>query len=278
MNQILYCNTCNRTFKTAKTLKNHMNSDRHIKKHSDNSRVQYACKCGKKYKHRQGLHVHKKTCKFEEETNRSDETIDIKIEQLKQTIDTEHTFHEKEREDLRKQIDTLFEKFADIQLSSNIDHQTNIKHQSNSIDTLNNVTININAFGSENLDYIGDNQMIKCIERVYGSVPSLIEKIHFNPKHPENHNVKITNKKYPYASVMTKNKKWKTMDKNRVIEALMDKGYIMLDTSYEDNKDKISPFLQERFESFQKKFTNQDSLTMKDMKKSIEISMLNAKS
>ena len=79
-----------------------------------------------------------------------------------------------------------------------------------------NITININAFGNENLEYIDDKAITECISRVYKSIPSLLEKIHFDPEHPENHNIKITNKKLPYASVMGNNKKWKTKKNNNI--------------------------------------------------------------
>ena len=58
----------------------------------------------------------------------------------------------------------------------------------------------INAFGKENVEYLDDKTIAACIERVYKSIPAILEKIHFDPKHPENHNIKITNKKLPYAS------------------------------------------------------------------------------
>ena len=80
-----------------------------------------------------------------------------------------------------------------------------------------------------NLD---DKAILACIGRVYKSIPSLLEKIHFDPKHPENHNIRITNKKLPYASVMGNNQKWKTVDRKDAIETMVLNGYNMLDGKY----------------------------------------------
>ena len=104
----------------------------------------------------------------------------------------------------------------------------------------------------------------------------MIEKIHFDPNHPENHNIKITNRKLPYASVMTENNKWKTIDKNDAIDKMVVQGYDLLDTKYEDNKKHIQPYIQDRFKEFQSKYNNQDKKTMKNIKKEVELSILNA--
>ena len=153
-------------------------------------------------------------------------------------------------------------------------YKTLIENQSNN-QNIENMTININAFGNENLDYLTDQIIVKCVGRIYNSIPVLIEKIHFDPEHPENHNIKITNRKLPYASVMTKSKKWKTVDKHDAIETMMDKSFNMLEMSYEGNKDEMSEHKQRRFEEFQKKFANQDKETVKNTKKKVEISILN---
>ena len=72
----------------------------------------------------------------------------------------------------------------------------------------------------------------KLLEKPYGGIQNLIKNIHFHPNHPENHNVKITNKKLPYALVWN-DKIWETRNKKEVIEDLVDKGYMIMDTTNE---------------------------------------------
>lgn len=236
--------------------------------------------CGKAYYHRQSLHVHKRLCK--QVITASPSVTEI-IEELKNTVmeerkinQTERELHQLEREqylkvhnELRSQITLLLEKHAGTTNNNN-----NTTNNNSKIGTQN-ITININAFGSENTDYIDDKAIMACIGRVYKSIPSLLEKIHFDPKHPENHNIKITNKKLPYASVMGNNKKWKTVDRKDAIESMVMNGYNMLDEKYTENKEKISTSKQQNFEGFQSKFETEDKDLMKQLKTDVDMMILN---
>jgi len=245
--------------------------------------IEHQCICSKKYLHRQSLNRHQQNCKvyldkLNDIQKNNVEKKDDEKDLMKQKIE----ILEEERQELRGQIAMLLEKFADQQPKpatstvnqDNSHYKTLIENQSNN-QNIENMTININAFGNENLDYLTDQIIVKCVGRIYNSIPVLIEKIHFDPEHPENHNIKITNRKLPYASVMTKSKKWKTVDKHDAIETMMDKSFNMLEMSYEGNKDEMSEHKQRRFEEFQKKFTNQDKETVKNTKKKVEIAILN---
>lgn len=280
---VIQCDTCKIVFKTRAILRRHYQSKRHLKLAGTHTHVHvdavYSCTCGKVYACRQSLHVHRKKCNVYC-CNRRDDIIhetDEEKQRMKQKIeDLEHAhkLHEEERQELRNQISLLLEKFSEQPHGGSTIHNTQIEHQTNQ-QTIENMTININAFGNENLDYITDKVIVKCIGRIYNSIPVLIEKIHFDPKHPENHNIKITNRKLPYASVMTEDNKWKTMDKQHAIESMMDKSYGMLEMSYEGNKDELRPQVQKNFETFQDNYNNQDRKTMKNLKKNVEIAILN---
>jgi hypothetical protein len=185
---------------------------------------------------------------------------EILLETMQQKLD----LYEKEREEMKAQIAMLLDKHANPSVqTTNIDNQTN------------NITININAFGKENTDYLDDKAILACIGRVYKSIPSLLEKIHFDPKHPENHNIKITNKKLPYASVMGNNQKWKTVDRKDAIESMVLNGYNLLDEKYSENKEKIPTAKQQNFEGFQSKFESDDKEMMKQIKTEVDMMVLN---
>ena len=207
------------------------------------------------------------------------------IEELKNTVLEERKMHQTERElhqqeldkyqkeqaqivnELRSQISILLEKHAGNTNCNNNTNTTNIENQ--------HINININAFGNENTDYIDDKAILACISKVYKSIPSLLEKIHFDPKHPENHNIKITNKKLPYASVMGNNQKWKTVDRKDAIETMVLNGYNMLDEKYAENKEKIPASKQQNFEGFQSKFESEDKEFMKQIKTEVDMMVLN---
>jgi len=182
--------------------------------------------------------------------------------------------YEKEREEMKAQISLLLDKQAGIHNSNNTNNTNNTN-----IDTQNNtINIHINAFGNENTDYLDDKAILQCIDRVYKSIPAIIEKLHFNPQHPENHNIKITNKKLPYASVMGNNQRWKTVDRKDAIDKMVTNGYYMLDEKYETNKDKFDPRKQKNFETFKNNFETEEKNTMKMVKGDVEMLVINGPS
>ena len=74
---------------------------------------------------------------------------------------------------------------------------------------INNVTLNINSFGKENIEYITNNAMkevYKLIKRRGRGIINFIKDIHVNPEHPENHNIKIENVKRGLLRIFEKDK------------------------------------------------------------------------
>ena len=266
----MHCVTCNLTFKTKANYTKHLKTKRHLKRASNESTI-FTCVCGKSYSYHQSLYVHRKTCEQYQSSKNNTTIIDAMQQRLdKYEKDTQEMKdqYEKERDELRAQISLLLDKQAgNTTMNSN---NTNIETQNN-----NNITININAFGNENTEYIDDKAILQCIDRVYKSIPALLQKIHFDPQHPENHNIKITNKKLPYASVMGNNQKWKTMDRKDAIDKMVINGYYMLDEKYETNKDKFDSRKQKNFEGFKDKFETEEKNTMKMVKGDVEMLVIN---
>jgi hypothetical protein len=276
METTYYCNDCKTSYARKYLLSQHLKSIKH-KKRTENTTTLLTCECGKSYSHKNSLEYHKKTCKFEPNicthipvpvtvttTPPPSNATEILLETMQQKME----MYEKEREEMKAQIAMLLEKHA-----GNTTNTTN--NQIDNSTNNNNITININAFGNENTDYIDDKAILACIGRVYKSIPSLLEKIHFDPKHPENHNIKITNKKLPYASVMGNNKKWKTVDRKDAIDTMVNNSYNMLDDKFKENKDKIPASKQEHFRGFQSKFDAEDKELMKEIKFEVDMMVLN---
>jgi hypothetical protein len=277
---MIRCNTCDVEFASNKGLYQHIKGKRHINKINGTTPVlKYACGCGKTYSYRQSLHLHQMSC-----NSTAAPSVTEIIEELKNTVLEERKIHQLEREqyqkehnELKAQISILLDKYAQTSTShNNTTTSTTNSNNNTSIDTQqNNITININAFGNENIDYIDDKSIVACINSVYKSIPSLLERIHFDPEHPENHNIKITNKKLPYASVMGNNKKWKTVDRKDAIDTMVSNGYNLLDEKYTENKDKFAPSKQERIEGFLSKCEIEDKEVMKQIKSEVDMMVLN---
>lgn len=267
-----HCTTCDKSFKSNKCLQQHVKCKRH-RDRSDrrNTLPCFSCDtCGKKYVHRQSLYTHKNTCTPPPQN----EAPSIQeIQHQKQIDEMKHAF-EKERQEMKKEFEETMTKKINNILEKHAGTTNNTTNTNNNIETQN-ITININAFGNENTDYIDDKAILACIDRIYKSIPSLLEKIHFDPKHPENHNIRITNKKLPYASVMGNNQKWKTVDRKDAIETMVTNSYNMLDEKYTENKDKIPESKQQHFRGFQSKFESEDKDLLKQIKTEVDMMVLN---
>ena len=254
---MISCELCKKTFSRLQSLERHKKTKMHLSQNIAGVK-KYMCGCGKYYLHQHSVRNHKVKCTFIAEPESSTGTnVNQLITEMKEAF-------EKERQEMKVAFEESMNKLLEK-------HAGNTQH----IDTQNCITFNINAFGSENMDYIDDKAILACIGRVYKSIPSLLEKIYFDPAHPENHNSKITNKKLPYASVMGVNQKWKTVDRKDAIETMVINGYNLLDEKYTENKDKIAPSKQQNFEGFQSKFESEDKDMMRQLKSEVDMMVLN---
>ena len=265
MSKIL-CNTCNLEFKTNAYYKRHLTTIRHIERTNNKKITTFSCDCGRSYLHSQSLWVHRKKCEQHQQNKALKKKMISPLVQQSQT-EKDIILLKKENEEMKAQIAMLLDKHAGSTTNCNNSTNTSIETQ--------NITININAFGNENTDYLDDKAILACIGRVYKSIPALLEKIHFDPKHPENHNIKITNKKLPYASVMGNNQKWKMVDRKDAIDTMVNNSYNMLDDKYKENKNKIPASTQDHFRGFQSKFDREDKELMKEIKAEIDMMVLN---
>ena len=168
------------------------------------------CKyCDKEYTHRQSKYTHEKTCKMK----------DTKEEVLEKVADKDKVIN-----DLKKQIEILLTKVGNTTTNYNY--------------------IVINAFGKENIDYLTTGGVNKLIQ--YGpfrSIPRLLKNIHFNPKHKENHNVKIPNRKEKYAEIYN-GEKWELRDKRETIDDLTGKAYGLLEDHFDGENKHMDTFIK----------------------------------
>ena len=116
--------------------------------------------------------------------------------------------------------------------NGNITNNTNNTNNTNSYNNIvNNNTININNYGDENLKHLRNKDFAKLLDSIYNAVPKLIEKIHFDPNHPENQNIKYTNQRSPYLKVI-KDNKWQLVSKKEELLDLIDNKCFMLKEKY----------------------------------------------
>lgn len=108
------------------------------------------------------------------------------------------------------------------------------------INNVNNIQLNItlNPHGNENWDYL-QNDIINLMKGVNTCIPFLVQKLHFDKDHPENHNVKLPNKRFPDMQFYD-GSIWRTLHKNDVIENMITNIVDTLEDRYGDDFRKSS--------------------------------------
>jgi hypothetical protein len=267
---ILTCEKCNFVAKTPRDYNRHILTNKHQNRINNNAK--HKCLCGKTYVSTQCLYRHRRKCNAILNNETLENTNYCNEVQILLKENQEMKERLKEMDELRKQVEMLIgntgKNIASNNNSTINGNQNNIQHQQN-------VNITVNSFGSENIEHLTDQIICKLIKTCpFTCVPQLIEKIHFDPEHPENHNIKITNKKLNYAEIV-KDNKWVTANKKKVIDDVIQKSYDILDEKYNDNKEDISDKRQERFDNFQDKFENEDESLRKNIKNDVDLLLIN---
>ena len=208
--------------------------------------------CSRTYSKMCHLRRHEKTCKKKHEMLSENEEI----------------------YEMKKQIEEL-QNFK-IQTQNNTTNNTTNNNCNNNI--TNNNTININNYGNENLKHLRGRDFAKLLDGIYSAVPKLIEKIHFDPKHPENQNIKYTNQKSPYLKIM-KDDKWQFVNKKHELLELIDNKCFMLKEKYyailEKKKYNITEVHRDKIELFINKYHEEDKKMMLDLIERTELMLLN---
>ena len=182
----------------------------------------YACSyCNYQFNHSQSMYRHYKTCKRKPQPTKDDK--DVLIEKLQ----------------------------AELQIYKSQGNNTIINNNNG---TIINITINKNNFGSEDTSYIDDDFIKFCIENPSRGLPQLIENIHYNPEHPENHNIRCRSLKNNMFEKLI-DSEWTLCDASNTLDELIKKGYRIMNTYYmkniHDNDDILDDEIQQaRYQIF----------------------------
>lgn len=115
------------------------------------------------------------------------------------------------------------------------------------ITVINNTNITLNAFEYERFDYIKSNKMFLTRCLMYKNMTGLLEKMYCDELHPENHNLKIPNKKQPYIQYFD-GESWKYDQKDHVLRKMITTGQNLLDDHFIYNEDEIKKFVGKLFD------------------------------
>lgn len=203
--------------------------------------------CTKEYNRKCHLSRHLKTCKVGKKMQLMENKISDLTEKIKELSDTTPV------------------------ITHNTTHNTTHHTHHTTHNTLN---VTINNYGYENMNSITSAFLNHLITIPYGSVPNLVGTLHFGTNNPENRNIKIENKKLPYASIY-KDGKWQLTNKKECLEDIVDRSYMIIDLHYSEGLTQLEPKQKERYEKFQNLYDNDDPLLKKRLVKDTELVILN---
>ena len=174
-----------------------------------NKQCSYCCK---EFSRIDNLNRHLKKCKMKNNVLSENKELRETVEKL--LI---------ECSEMKNLLKNTTEKSITSHSVSNNNNNTNSNNTNN-----NNNTIIINNYGEENTKYITKQFIVNLLKnKPFKAIPEMIKHTHFNKEHPENQNIKITNKKEPYVKIM-KDNKWEFQDRKNTITDLIDKQHIKI--------------------------------------------------
>ena len=185
-------------------------------------------------------------------------------------------------EEKNKEIELLKSQLIETNKTSlttnnNTNNNTNNHINNNSHNTTNN-TIIINNYGEENIEHLGKKYLLNLFGRTHRAIPLLVEKIHFDPEHPENQNIKLPNKKLPYIKIR-KNDKWQFVDRKSEIINLIDAMCFILSENYQNMELKGKNNLNQNqinvIEKYLDKYRNDDKELMKELETIVDLTLIN---
>lgn len=164
---------------------------------------------------------------------------------------------------------------SNINNSVNTDNriQNNINNIDNIDNSTQNIEIHLNYFGNETNDdeILTHDFLLNILKNPETCFRKIINQLHMNKEHPENGNMRITNKKLRYAEYYTKDG-WMVEDKTTLCFNLVNKGNIKIDKFVEQNRKDIPEDIIREFNRYsgEPRFN-----AYEDDAKKIEIDLLN---
>lgn len=151
-------------------------------------------------------------------------------------------------------VNPVFNNYTNSTINSNISNTNsdNSDHSSHN----NTQNIQINDYGKENLSYLQYSDIIEA--GPWQTVPRLFEKIHFNPDHKENYNIKIKpTEKSKFIDILFQGKWVKRLKYDELSEKEEKLRYFIIDFAKE-NHTEIPNHILKRISEYEEKMEHMD--------------------
>ena len=137
---------------------------------------------------------------------------------------------------LREDVSAIFVELMELRkFKSTINIVGDNNNNNTTNNNTNNITITVNAFDNTNTSFLTDKDYKQCIDKISNSIPEMIKKVHFNPEHPENHNIYISNIRDKMAHCYNGNR-WYVCKQEELINNLINKYETIITDWLKNNK------------------------------------------
>ena len=194
------------------------------------------CKyCNRKFKHTSSRYKHennrcKKRKKSVDLDKKTQILLDAKVKELeeqkkKEIEELKKSFMDKLDIVLRKKDEETMQLITTSRGGNQLMTNCNVDARNQNF----NLVLNLNSYKNTDHSHLRDQDYLECIRKGNMGIPYLIEKIHFNPEKPENHNIFVNNIKSDYIKLFDDGK-WKTaMQYETVNMMVQDKANLVED-------------------------------------------------
>lgn len=236
------CSRCGEAFKRKDTLITHLKRKNECKPIVSNvtrasiidelTKKQYNDKtydcefCKKKFNQPSSKSRHKDICKKNPVNMKTEDTIqeNVEVEDTDAGPSTSYVMIDKhDYENMKRQVAQLAEEVRSL--------KGNSASVSNNFGSIQNININLNSFGQENVSHLTDDFLSHCLMNPTKGLPSLIETIHYNKDVPENHNIRCKSLKQNIFEKYV-DSEWRSCDASNTLDELIRRGYKILNTHY----------------------------------------------
>lgn len=224
--ELIICQYCEKTFKHKSSLSKH---------------VKYSCKKNNDEDLRELVRL------LNEQNRLLNEDNQKKHDHIEELIQNNTKFM-KQTEMLQKQIDRLTRK---LQVQA-IGTQNNLNNSNGII----NYNVKLLNFRETDYSHLTNIDYAKCVSDCNHCVKTLIEKVHFNKKKPENMNVYIASMKDKYIMVY-KDNEWTLQNRKTIIDRMYDDNECEIDSWYNEHKEEF-PEVVAKYKRYQKNKEEQD--------------------
>jgi hypothetical protein len=227
------CDKCNRTFRLKFYLKRHMKRITPCNKQLMKDGLLQCLKCNKEFKSYSSLNYHNNN-------------------NVCTSVSSNNT--------VNNTINNIEKQHVNIKNQTNIDKQLNMDN------------VKVVKFGNEDISYISDDIYQTILGKGYKSVEEFVDHTHFNPDHPENHNIYIADIKNNYV-LLYDGLQWNIKDRDEAIEDLIYAKSDYLSVKFDELMHRLSPMDIKKFTNFMKNRDN--DIKMKMVKTDLKLMLYN---